>query len=202
MSTGEKYTGFSLFELIVVLAIISLMATLAVPSMQSIVQRNQKAGALNSVFGALSFARMEAVTQQTNVVMCGSNDQASCNTSQFEDGWIIFVDDGAGGGAAGDNIRHADELRLRVMEGIAGDVQIRTLNFDQNGDGDTTDDIDQNSIGFDDDGMSPSRGTIRVCDDASISAAVLNLSGQARLSVDTNADGNVEDDAGVEITAC
>ena len=56
MSTGEKYTGFSLFELIVVLAIISLMATLAVPSMQSIVQRNQKAGALNSVFGALSFA--------------------------------------------------------------------------------------------------------------------------------------------------
>ena len=165
--------GFTLFELLIAMAIVAVLAMSMGPNLIGMVDRGRKASALSGVFSMVSMARTEAVTRQTTVSVCSSSDQSSCNTNDWEDGWLVFVDDGAGGGTADDRNRNGAEQLLRVGQAVGGSVTVRARNFG-----------DVGGIDFDDDGMATERGTLVVCDDNGAdqaSAAVLNLSGQLRL---------------------
>ena len=195
-TTGPgRQGGYTLLELLVTLAIIALLGSLMGPSFMDTINRNRQQSSLGDAFGMLSAARSEAVNLQTRVAVCPSTDQAACSGTAWESGWIMFVDDGAGGGTAGDGDRHADETLLRVGQPAGGDLTIRTRNF-----------ADAGSISFDEDGMAVDRGTIVVCsgDASTASAVVLNFSGQARMGVDEDdpADGFIDEDDGSEINTC
>jgi len=182
--------GYTLMELLVTLAIVGIVAVMATPNMITMMERNQKSSALNNVLGMLSIGRSEAVTRQLTVSACASTDQATCDTNNWEAGWLLFVDDGSGtGGVADDGNLNGTEEILRIGGAASGDVTIRLL----------ADIADQGAISFDDEGLAVDPGTIVVCIDGDVdsaSAAILNVSGQPRLAVDTGADGIVEDSTG------
>lgn len=95
--TRKKIAGFTLVELMIVLLIGSILLTMAIPSLRSIVQRNQVDVVTQELATALFYVRSEALKRQMNVTMCVSNaDGSACesNSSRYNyaNGWIIYMD--------------------------------------------------------------------------------------------------------------
>lgn len=109
----KKNSGFTLLELIIVLALISIVMAFAIPSMQSFSQNDRLTTNINTLIGHLAYARSEAVTRSAQVVVCASNDGLSCSGS-WSDGWIVYID------ADGDNSFTAGEEIIRTNQALEG----------------------------------------------------------------------------------
>ena len=88
--------GFTLFELMIVLAIAGLLLGLGVPAMGDFIRNSRITGAANDVMAALHYARSEAIKRRRPVSLCSSANSQDANpgcaaTSQLT-GWIVFVD--------------------------------------------------------------------------------------------------------------
>src|SRR5690606_18361522 len=85
--------GFTIIELMVVVAIAAILAAVAIPSMTEIVRRNTQESVINDLASALAFARSEAINRGQKVSVCQSANGTSCATSgDWTAGWIVFVD--------------------------------------------------------------------------------------------------------------
>jgi type IV fimbrial biogenesis protein FimT len=174
-----------------VLVLLAILLGVAGPSFQDSLQRNRLQTAVNGVGTALAFARAEAAIRTQPVALCPTIDTASCSGSNWETGWLIFVDNGEGtGGAALDGTLNGSEELLRIGEPAPDGITIRTVNFPSTG-----------NIVFQEDGrvLQNVRGTVTVCDARGVNEAraiILEVSGQGRRAVDTDANGVNEDNAG------
>ena len=83
--------GFTMMELLIGIAVLAILTTLAVPAFNQFIQNNRLAGQANEVVGALQFARSEALKRGTWAELCASTDQSSCG-GNMDDGWIVHVD--------------------------------------------------------------------------------------------------------------
>ncbi len=61
--------GFTLIELMIVLALIAVMAGIGVPGFQVMLQNSRLTSTTNSLLSALQYARSEAVTQRSAVTV-------------------------------------------------------------------------------------------------------------------------------------
>lgn len=185
--------GYTLLEMLITMLVIALLSTLVGPAFINMIDRNRQQSAFGDMLAMLSTARTEAVSRSAAVVACGSSDQDTCNSNNWEDGWIIFVDDGNGAATPDDGQRQTDEELVRVGQQASGTMTIRTRNFPNAG-----------RIAFTQDGFAAARGSVVICDGvpADAMALVLNLSGQPRMAVDQDADGflNIDDDS--EVSSC
>ena len=76
--------GFTLIELIVVLAIAAILATVGLPSMVEFVQNNRLAAETNRFVSSIRFARSEAVKRNEAITLNSS-------ANSWSDGWAINV---------------------------------------------------------------------------------------------------------------
>lgn len=81
--------AFTLVELMIVLALLAIVASFAIPNFQEFIRRNQVSTQINEIVTDLNFTRSEAVKRNHGVTMCSSNDGASCTGTDWADGWII-----------------------------------------------------------------------------------------------------------------
>jgi type IV fimbrial biogenesis protein FimT len=130
------HRGFSMIELLVVLAIMGILAVLAMPSFARLAATNLVTAQVNDFIADSRFARTEALRRGTSVTMCRSGNPDSANpacagtdvTSGWEGGWIIFVDNNSS------NSRNGGEELLRVHAAMPDSGGIRksgTNNYNQ-----------------------------------------------------------------------
>lgn len=100
MSGSTKSSGFTLIELMVVIAITAILLLVGVPSMRDAYVRNAISSDINNFIGTMSFARAEALKRGVRVVVCRSENADTSATPAcasgvgdgWGTGWIVFTD--------------------------------------------------------------------------------------------------------------
>ena len=111
VGTSRGQLGVTLIELMVTIAVLAVIVTLAVPSFAGIINSNRLATAANELGTSLQLARMEAIRRNAPISTCASTDAEagapSCDADTWGQ-WITFVD------ANGNRTREDGEAVLRV----------------------------------------------------------------------------------------
>ena len=93
----NSQSGFTLTELLAVIAIASILAALAAPSFRDMVRDNRVTAATNTFIAHLALARSEAITRRTTVALCRSADPVASNPicgggpTDWSTGWLLFA---------------------------------------------------------------------------------------------------------------
>jgi type IV fimbrial biogenesis protein FimT len=93
MDTRRKTThaGFTMIELLMTIAIATVLTMIAIPSFRFVTNSNRIASEVNGLLGDLQFARAEAIKEGQNVTVCVSAAGASCDgTATWKSGWIVY----------------------------------------------------------------------------------------------------------------
>ena len=90
----SKSSGLTFIELLIVLTVLAILLSWALPSIRGTMARNQMLGQANELAGALALARSEAVTRGLPAGVCASSDGATCSGSatDWASNYIVFVD--------------------------------------------------------------------------------------------------------------
>lgn len=110
-------------ELMVVLAIAAILATIAAPSFTSTLRSNQITTQANELVSTLQLARSEAVKRAQRVTICVSSDQATCTGTNWASGWIVFND------INNDMIFNAGDTLIKVQGAMAGNNTLTSAGF-------------------------------------------------------------------------
>ena len=178
MSMNRKTTsGMTIIELLIAIAIFSILAAIAVPNIKSFMRNTHMTSSTNDLVTALNLARSEAVKRAQSVKACisnGAQDDCDTGTSNWENGWLVFVD------LDNDDVIDAGETVLRSASGPGGDITIRSPQF-------------SSTISFNRDGSANSIGSFKICNDlanASTARGInISLTGNISSAPDTNSDG-------------
>ena len=105
MRTVRFSTGVTLLEMMIVLSIMAILGTVAVPSFTQLMRDSERTTAVNSFVHSLYLARSEAIKRGEVVSLCKSTDGQRCSNSaaDWNGGWIVFVN------------RDRDDLPVRDM---------------------------------------------------------------------------------------
>ena len=107
--------GFTLIELMVTIAIVGIMSSIAIPSFQNFIRQTRTTAQTNDFISALNYARSESIKQGRTVTLCKSADLATCVAAgNWAQGWILFIDTDGNGAKAN------AETMLRVHAAMAG----------------------------------------------------------------------------------
>jgi len=93
----ELQRGFTLTELMVVLAIVAILLVVGVPSYQYITNANRMSGEINALLGDMQYARIEAIREGNPVTVCAGNGTtaapiptACAGTPNWQGGWLVW----------------------------------------------------------------------------------------------------------------
>lgn len=89
-------TGFTLIELLVAMAVAAILLGIGIPSFSGAIKNSQVSSCYNDMTGALYAARSESVKSGEFVTVCPkmsvNSQQCGTNTSDWKNGWLVFVD--------------------------------------------------------------------------------------------------------------
>ncbi len=107
---ARKIYGRTLLELMSVLAILSILLTVALPNMRSLMQGNERTQAVNQMVSLLHHIRSQAVFARGIVTLCAGTTQ--CSGSQHWRGdLLLFVDHNGNGQLDGqDRLLHQAKI--------------------------------------------------------------------------------------------
>ncbi len=182
--------GLTLIELIVTMAVFSILVAIAAPSFNAFTDSSRRAGEVNLLSGALSYARSEAIKRNSNVSVCArtSGAETCSGANDWKNGWLVFDD------PDNDGTFDAGETLLRVFKPISTGSSITETS------GTPLSSITYKGSGF----ITVASAEFKYCGNRGAidaRAIIVSRTGRARLSIDgTDADKTHEDSSGTNLT--
>ncbi|MFW6357167.1 MAG: GspH/FimT family pseudopilin [bacterium] len=151
-----------MLEIMIVLAMVSILAVLAVPNFQVLLEKNRVTTQVNEFIAALSLARSEAVKRGHRVSVCKSPDGKQCTADgHWDQGWLVYADENEDGEL--DN-----EPVLLIREGLSsGTTFVGNAHVDS-------------SIHYRDDGSALQNGVVSLSSHAVGVNVILSRTGRVR----------------------
>ncbi|MEY2684800.1 MAG: hypothetical protein RJA09_1944 [Pseudomonadota bacterium] len=88
-----RWWGLGLVEVLVVVAVMAVLATITLPALGGMLDRLRLATYNNDILAHLALARHEAIKRGQRVVVCKTPHAGTCALSgQWQQGWLVFVD--------------------------------------------------------------------------------------------------------------
>ncbi|MEI6415311.1 MAG: GspH/FimT family pseudopilin, partial [Pseudomonadota bacterium] len=114
-----KLRGVTFIELIATITIVGILAAMAIPSFNTMMQTNRFATQVNDLVGDFNLARNEAAKRGVPVTVCKDGGTKDCTvataaTRCWKSGWLVFVD------TNGNNQIDTGEAVLRLHGPMAG----------------------------------------------------------------------------------
>ena len=180
MQAKKSSRGFTLYELVVTMAIASMVAGMGVPSFNSMMSNQRSTTSVNELAVSLNLARSEAVKRGKYVTICKSSNGATCagEGTTWDAGWIVFVNDAL---VTVDTVDDDDEI-LRIHEGLNQTLEVT-------GSGSVVDFITYRPTGALGTPGQNFTGTLTFCDlndNTDVRALVLTGIGRSRVAYDVD----------------
>ncbi|WP_150914591.1 GspH/FimT family pseudopilin [Marinobacter halotolerans] len=178
--------GLTLIELIIVVAILSITVTMAVPFTSGFIQNQMKESSRQSVLSALRFARATAIQSREVTTVCSLDSSGQC-TSNWSNTLSVFHDSN-------------DNAKLDAGETLTRNIPVRLEQWTQRNRPASRAHFEWNSLGI----ANGTPGSIEFCHPDSHTsrfAVVISFSGRIRTSMDFDGDGTEERIPGTPI-AC
>jgi len=167
--------GFTLVELLVVLAVSAILLAIAIPGYAFLVNASRLAAVTNNLVMALQLARSESIKRGVRITVCKTSNPTdampACDyTAGWHQGWLVFKDEGMHG-----VLDQQDEL-LRIEQAILlNGPSISTTNF-------------SSYVSYLPNGMSQGpnnlgNGTFKLCLEHMERRVILSVTGRIRLTV-------------------
>ena len=85
--------GFTLLEMLVVAALFSLLTLLSLPSFMAFGERNARTAAVNHLHSTLAYARQLAISEQTHVSVCATNQSRDTCLNDWHGDLLVMIGD-------------------------------------------------------------------------------------------------------------
>ncbi len=171
--------GFTLMELLIVIVLISLIASYTVPSLGALLNNARRHGAVSDMIALINFTRNTAIMEQRTVTMCPLDQTNRCTNDWNTKSITVFRDPDADRALANTN----DIIRVKALSKggtwkahIANRSYFRFFSTGQ---------------------ASYAIGNMVWCPDDKnnemAAQVIINMGGRPRLSTDKDGDGILED---------
>jgi len=112
-------SGFTLLEALVVMALLGILVSMAVPALSGLRARHQLQAQADGLLNSLVLARSEAMRRQQRVSLCARATDATCDANgEWQQGWLVFTDPNNNG------LRDAGEAVIEVHAALPTGVQM------------------------------------------------------------------------------
>jgi type IV fimbrial biogenesis protein FimT len=162
MNKINKTSGFTIMELMIVIAIAGILVAVGIPSFRNLVKDNCLTTGTNLLVSSFQQARSEAVKRSTTLTITASN--AGVSTNEWGNGWTVTINEDSNNNSVLDTGEDFDG------DGLLGDgttypeatFRIVTLSCT----GTTMDETGNDTVFvYESDGFIDDPGTFDVCDD-------------------------------------
>lgn len=109
----SRHAGLTLMELLVALAVAAIVSSAAMPSLLSLLHKQQMRAALNDLQGAIALTRSLAIARGSVVLMAPQDAGGA-----WEQGWTVFAD------ANGNRRLDPGEERYAVQQALPQDLRL------------------------------------------------------------------------------
>ncbi|MEP4889867.1 MAG: GspH/FimT family pseudopilin [Aliiglaciecola sp.] len=163
--------GVTLVELMIGIALVGIVLTIAVPSAQGIIIKNRIVSEVNEISGVIQFARANAVDEQLTTIVCPTTDFATCTTNWSQVKMVFGDEDGNGSRGDDEDLLVATSLTSNNNY-VTGPAQ---------------------AIQFNPNGSANALSTILICHDGKEATYARQLAvtpqGRVKISQDSDKDG-------------
>lgn len=88
----NRCRAFTWIELLITIVILAILVSLAIPSFQQDLMKKEVQSSQLKLSRAIQMARQQAMSQSNHVVLCGSNNQKTCSSNSWHQGFVVFID--------------------------------------------------------------------------------------------------------------
>ena len=124
-SRSLRQSGFTMVELMVTVAIMAVLLTIAAPSFSEIMLSTRLASFANSFIASAQLARSEAIKRNAQVRVCRSTTSTSCASSGgWQQGWVVFLDRNGNGAVDFNTDPNLDDTIIQKQAALVTGFQL------------------------------------------------------------------------------